>query len=338
MQAELRRARALIDAGQHDAGRRILASHLASEPDDVAALCLAARSLLESGRPQEAHDTASRALTVHPDDGALRTAALALVDLGKYTEALLPAARAVQLHPGSWPNHYVLALCRHRGGDNGRLALDGVHHALRLAPDEPALHRLAGAILSARGDRDHAYASFRRALQIDPTDAVARHEIGRLAYQRGSLAAAADAFGSAVALDPRLSVGVRNLRLVVIRLLQWLAAILFLATRLVHTLEPPPLIVPAVVTAVVVGGGLWFGRRAGRRLWPFLRSMWRTAPIVVAAALFCVVAYLLLWLPVFGRALTDTSSAAGIACSVLAFLCVYLAYRMVRRESARSTS
>ncbi len=329
---DLRRGDMLVDAGRHRDGLQIALRHLGTDPDDVHALTLAARATVDDD-PEQALDFARRALQHGEHDLALRLAALALVASGRPDEAVGLADRSVRSRPGAWQGHYVLALSRLRAGHPEKAEYAALE-AVRLAPDNADVHCLAGSVADAGGDRRRARERFAQALRIDPAHAVARHELGRMDLRRGSLAGAARAFSGAVTLDPQLSEGVWNLRLVFVRMLHWWAGLMLVGLRIVHLAKTIPAVaVPAVVTVLVLAGGGWFAWRAGRQTAPFVRSLWRIAPIVPAVAILDAVALVTMWTPVVVPTAGSGWSTVPVVCALAAFAGLFLAYRRLRRDA-----
>jgi tetratricopeptide (TPR) repeat protein len=312
----LSHAQALIDAGRHGQALRALGPHLAGNPDDVKALCLASRALVGEGQYQEALKTASRAAALAPgDDWALRLVALSSSRLHLGEQAVHAATAAVRASPNHWQTHYQLAQCLQASKYPTIHALEPLAHALRLGPNEGGIHRLSGSIHEDLHQLPLAQESYRRALAINPDDAIARHELARLSLRRGRLAAAADGFSSAVAMDPTLSIGIRNLDLVISRLLR-IAYLLVAIAALIQPHIGIPAIVAGVATVVLSGSAIWFWRAAGRRLGRYLRALPRRSPLLALFAVMLLVAMALLW----AGALAPAMASAGPALALVVLL------------------
>lgn len=95
---------------------------------------------------------------------------------------LVAARRAAQRLTTSLPGHrdswLWLAGCEAQLGDF-ESAIDIVRNQLAGAPDDPGLHRRAGRYLFEAGRPDEAAASYRRALAIDQSDALAWEGLAR---------------------------------------------------------------------------------------------------------------------------------------------------------------
>ena len=97
-----------------------------------------------------------------------------------------------------------------RLGPAGRIAAE----IIAARPGRADAHNLMGAILSAKGDREGAAASFGEAARLEPDNALFLANLGEAARQRGNLEAALDALRRAVALDAHSAQAFNNLGIV----------------------------------------------------------------------------------------------------------------------------
>lgn len=290
-------ASTLLDMSRNREAMTELSTYLAAHPDDVTALCLSARALIGLGQHSRALEFAQRAATLAPGiDWPLRLVSIAHARLGNGREAVYFAEQSVRVDPTEWRTHYQVAQARLMTDRVTHVASTAIDEAVRLAPDEPEVHRAAGFVNARLGNRKAAEAAFRRALSLDPSDAVARHELARLSLQRGRLVAAADGFANAVALDPSMDTGVHNLDVLTTRSVRYLHYATFGATVLAGGLARGAVIVAAVVSVACVGTGLWLWRRLGRQLGRYVRRLPRRAPKLVAWAVLLLVCLSLTWL------------------------------------------
>jgi len=291
---------ALLDAHAYDQASRVVGEHLTQNPGDVDALCLAARTEIGRDNATHAYALAAQAATLDPgNEWPARLISVSLIMQGQFAAAAQAAAEAVRLEPGVWQTHYQLASARYRLPRGARSALATLQEALRLAPDQPSVHRLAGTIQASLRRTRAARASFGQALRLDPNDAVAQHELARLSLRRGNLIGAATGFSQAVAMDPSLDVGVRNLDVVIVQILRFAVLALFFAS-LAWTgngiSHPTQLAIVTAVTVVMVGGLGWFWHRAGARLSTYLRMLPRRQPMSLVVAVLAVGCLLCLWM------------------------------------------
>jgi tetratricopeptide (TPR) repeat protein len=155
---------------------------LTGAPRYVPALVGRGQALLALGRDDEALGAFEAALAVDPT----------LADLNRRVELL--RFRNVQ---------ELIAGARTAAGA-GRVpeARAGYERALRATPDSPFLHRELALLERRAGNRDAALTHFRRAAELDPSDAVSLVQIGELLEERQDFAGAEAAYRKAAAIDP----------------------------------------------------------------------------------------------------------------------------------------
>lgn len=153
-----------VRTGRVREGIDLCHARLAERPDDVQAVRVLARLLLEAGQPGVAGLLLDQALKANPAHGALRAElGMALASAGTRAAAVEAFERALLDDPSNTDAHLGLA---------GLDATDELVRALRAAvsarPSDPVAHfALANALLAAddeRGARD----SFRRAVELEP--------------------------------------------------------------------------------------------------------------------------------------------------------------------------
>jgi tetratricopeptide (TPR) repeat protein len=123
-----------------------------------------------------------------------------LYDEGRLADAEEAFRRAIAEEPGNPDGHlWLWRLLR----DEARLAhaRAALQKGLALREDEPALV-IVGAIQHDLGDLDAAEQSFRRALELDPSNDETYFGLGRLALARSDWSAAVEYLQEAVRLDP----------------------------------------------------------------------------------------------------------------------------------------
>jgi Flp pilus assembly protein TadD len=108
--------------------------------------------------------------------------ARALLSLERYRDAI---AALDGLEPGAGdsapPRHEALEILSlaHRGAGDGRAALDLIAQAVALAPDNPGYRNTYGVILAENGMLTEAKSQWRKVLEIDGENAVARENLSR---------------------------------------------------------------------------------------------------------------------------------------------------------------
>ena len=153
-----------VRAGRVREGIDLCHARLAERPDDVQAVRVLARLLLEAGQAAVAGLLLDQALRANPSHGALRAElGTTLARLGRREAAVEAFERALLDDPSNTDAHFGLA-------DLG--ATDELIRALRAAvsarPSDPIAHfALANALLAAN-DESGARGSFRRAVEIEP--------------------------------------------------------------------------------------------------------------------------------------------------------------------------
>ncbi len=271
------RAAHLLDLHRPQEAARVLSGWLAQNPDDGDALCLAARAALALDDAARAADLAGHAASVEPDqEWPLRLLALARSQQGRHEEALTAATSAIALAPGVWQGHHVMAhVCIDAPG-RAVQAWDAARRATALAPHESDTHTVMGTVALNAGDTVTAEKALTEALRLEPSNAVALNELGRLHLARKDHVGAALQFASAARNNVRLDVATHNvdvaLTAAVARVFVGAWAILFVPARFAILLPGQEAIVAGLVTlgclAVLL---VW----QGRLLRPLLRGSLR---------------------------------------------------------------
>jgi len=162
---------------------------LRNEPRYVPALVGRGQALLADGRSGEALDAFERALVVDAT----------LVDVGRRVQVL--RLRHVQ---------EVIAEAR-AAAESGRSedARAAYAQALVLSPDSPFLYRELGVLEQGAGEAEAALTHFRRAVELDTSDAQSFVHIGEILEQRAEYDAAEAAYQRAAAIEPGADIASR---------------------------------------------------------------------------------------------------------------------------------
>lgn len=140
---------------------------------------------IEMGDAAQAVDIFGAATTASPDNAEFCANLAAAYRLaGRREEAEASLERALLLAPRTARFSLLRAELMIERRD-GPAALDAVERALRLAHDEPAVHRAAGLVLVALGIHDGAERAFRHAHALDPADVAAPHNLANLLAMLG---------------------------------------------------------------------------------------------------------------------------------------------------------
>jgi tetratricopeptide (TPR) repeat protein len=288
----LERADNLLDLERADEALTMIHAVLAENPENVSALCLAARAELALKRPGEAVRAASRAHGIDPhSDWPLRLIALAESRRGQHWAAEQAALQAVSLAPQVWQTHQVYAAVT---ADNAPdKALYAVGHAVALAPQEPEPHVLRAGILLRRSDLPGAEAEYREALRLDPQNSAATNGLGLVSLRGRKTLTAAGQFADALRQDPKLSVGTHNLDVAFINTLavpmQRFLPVFFIMAWVIGRADGSVGRIASWVIAAALAGVIVFGvvrivQQVRGRLWPYVRTMPRRDPMLTASA------------------------------------------------------
>ncbi|MFD3942442.1 tetratricopeptide repeat protein [Streptomyces sp. NPDC058579] len=300
----LDRADALFDVGRYEQAAALVAQHLATDPDDAAALVLLARCQHRLGREREALDTVEQALRAEPDalPGWLMRTHI-LLALKRYEEAERAARHSVELAPQYWGSHYALGTVLDRSvrTERRREAYTAARTAVALAPEESDAHFLVGLTAQRTGNHDIAKQAYETALRLDPESSEAHNNLSLLHlrrrwFRRGAWTKAAEGFVESAALDMNDRQARYNLETMAwgtVAGARWVALLGFLASSLASLGTGPvndeDLVTYGVGAAVLVGGwagwAVWNIRRIPPRLRrPLLLVARNCRPVLAMAA------------------------------------------------------
>jgi Flp pilus assembly protein TadD len=209
-------------------------------PNDPSKPLLAlAAQLLQAGRPGDAIGPLRQAAFLSPSDPIIRhDLGLACLEVGRVAEAIEALQRAVSLKPRYADANFRLGIALEKHGDLGA-ALVAYDRATELQPTFTEAWFRAGALVFTMGHRQEAVGCFRRAaaagqktrfgrlgaaralltdnrddeaervlrraLDVDPDDAMAQDLLGNLLAESGRFDAAYACFSRAIALAPLMS-------------------------------------------------------------------------------------------------------------------------------------
>jgi tetratricopeptide (TPR) repeat protein len=172
------------------------------------ALDLEVRTLVDSGRGEQALDIARRAASPPgASAGDLARLGDVLAAVGLHQDSASAYARAIALSAGDtakerWPLYLLQASALEEAGrwPEAKAALSS---ALALAPDQPLILNFLGYAKLERGeDLDLAEAMIRKASQLAPDDASITDSLGWALYKRGRLDEAIEVLQRAARGDP----------------------------------------------------------------------------------------------------------------------------------------
>ena len=135
---------------------------------------------LAQDRAEEAGDALDRADKLKPNDQDIlyhRGRAHLLVSKNSYAEMF-------KIDPHSWRVHRVLAQANAEA-DRHVDAIAEYEAAIKLAPAQPGLHEELGSEYRNANKIPEAEAAFKRELEIDPQNVLARYKLGAIAVEQG---------------------------------------------------------------------------------------------------------------------------------------------------------
>ena len=303
-------AETLNGLGRHDEALRVSSRALAANPHDPDLLLQAAVAEVGLDHPDRARELLLRAGAEDPDSSRVqRVLSFVLLREHQPDAARGAALRAVELAPFDPYAHAQLAraaaACRDRLG-----AVAAAGRAIDLAPDLAESHIAMADALFPEGvrppkaDLRSAETHLVRALQIEPGNAGALNDIGRIQLALGRQVRAAGHLASAVRADPFAEVVQRNMDVVLLGLVaraHWVLFLMwFIARRFVDSQgEVTVRWVPIVLAVLGVGALAWvvvgLRREVPHHLSAFVRGFVRRqrlgaawAACLVATTLFFV--------------------------------------------------
>jgi len=154
---------------------------------------------LAQDKPQEAAEALDKAAKLKPDDPDIlyhRGRAHLLVSNESY-------AKMFEVQPGSWRVHRVMAQASAEA-DRHLDAIEEYEAAIKLAPMQPGLHEELGSEYRNANKFPEAEAAFRRELEIDPNNVLARYKLGAIAVEKGDGAKGKELIEAAQRVKPGL--------------------------------------------------------------------------------------------------------------------------------------
>lgn len=170
-------------------------------PKDASAWMWLGVVRLAQERPQDAVVALDRAAALNPSNADIlyhRGRAHLLVSKDSYTQMF-------KLDPNSWRVHQVLAQTDAES-EHHEEAVGEYLEAIKLAPTQPGLHEELGSEYRILVKLPEAEAAFRRELEIDPGNVLARYKLGVMLVERGDSAQGKELIESALRDKP----GLRN--------------------------------------------------------------------------------------------------------------------------------
>jgi len=285
-----REARVLLDLRRYEEAAAAARRVLAVEPDNAAAGRLLAAALIDGGHAADGGEVVRGLLTRTPDSAELeRLAGVAEYEQGRYEVAERHLQRSLSLDPTSASTHVWLAeslLKRARSLPPRTIRGSAIigqarwhaEQCARLRPDSELGPVMLSKVALAERCWDDADRHVRRALAVNPENAVAHQVLGLAAAGRGDTSAAADHLVTAGRLNPRSDLALRQLRkLRELRTGLPIGAFgLLLLVRVVGKATGSavgPTLAAAVVAVLVMGALVWPRWNARRKMSPEARGV-----------------------------------------------------------------
>lgn len=332
---DLAHASVLLDLKRYEEAARLLTLIVAADPANSRAWCLLAAAHLGNGQYQEAAASASRAVMLAPsDDWPLRLVSSAQRHLGNVSAALTAANEACKLAPNEWRAYVCLAQAQLATEVDFDAAEQAATSALRLAPEEPDVHFVAGQVSFARENWKAARAHYERALALDPAHGGALNGLGRIRLRHADHSGAARHFIQAAQSAPSVSTYGWNVEVVIRRVMgltitaAYLAGLALLYLTLATRVSRGTVVIGYTVAAALSAG------YAAVQLWrmpPGMRPLLRTRR--VALALGSVYGAILIAMITVAAAPARALSGALIGATALIFASAFVARAILRGKN-----
>jgi tetratricopeptide (TPR) repeat protein len=227
----------LIELDRHAEAMPLVERALADSPEDEELLDLLAQAQLEVD-PGAAATTAARLAGIAPDSyrGYL-IGSLAASQLGRGRDAIGLARRSVELAPWDARARSQLAQSLVGRRFKYREALREAEEAVALAPEDTGGYVTAGNVELGRGRLRRAKRWYEQALEVDPADGIAQHNVALTSKVQGRMGASLGEVTALLAVDPRDERGRTLLDEVVYTTLvhlQWVVVVLAFAVGLLR--------------------------------------------------------------------------------------------------------
>jgi len=164
---------------------------------------LLAEGLARQGQLAPAVDACYQALRLDDADPLVHCLLSDLFLSGDfYDEAIASASRAIELDPDCAPAYLSLGLAYDRRGGMWDQSVLVWHELAEVVPDLVTAHVQLGEAFAAAAFEDEAIDSWRRALELDATEARAMYNLAVAALKKEGMATALPGFRKAGELDP----------------------------------------------------------------------------------------------------------------------------------------
>jgi len=190
---------ALFRLNQLDKALVAIQKETTAYPKDPAAWMWLGVARLAQEKPEEAAEALDKAANLAPDDMDIlyhRGRAHLLVSKNSY-------GRMFKVDAHSWRVHQVIAQANAEA-DRHVDAIAEYQAAIKLVPAQSGLHEELGSEYRNLGKMPEAEEAFRRELEIDPNNAVAKYKLGELTVEKGDGAKGKELMEAAMRAKPGL--------------------------------------------------------------------------------------------------------------------------------------
>lgn len=172
-----------VKSGEAEEAQELLTPLLEQSPDDANALNILAKALMMQGKKQESIDLLARIAKLQPDsaEARLRLGA-SLLSSGQEEMGLQQIQSARDLNPELQQADILIVAAHLRDGDYDG-AMKAVDKFAEKNPNSEVTHNLRGRIYLASQKEQEARVSFGKALDLDPGNLTAIHNLAFLAVK-----------------------------------------------------------------------------------------------------------------------------------------------------------
>jgi tetratricopeptide (TPR) repeat protein len=191
---------------QLDKAHAAVAKETVGFPKDAAAWMWLGVVCLAQDKPEDAAEALDKAARLKPDDEDIlyhRGRAHLLVSKNSY-------AQMFKVDPNSWLVHRVLAQADAEA-ENHLGSITEYEAAIKLAPTQPGLHEELGSEYRNVSKFPEAEQAFKRELEIDPYNVLAKYKLGAIALEQGDAARGKELIEAALRVKPGLAHAEYNL-------------------------------------------------------------------------------------------------------------------------------
>jgi tetratricopeptide (TPR) repeat protein len=195
-------ARSLLNSGKVAEAAAALETVVGIEPGHIEALRTLALIGASTNQIEQAIGFLETAISAAPEDSTLAVALARLFQAqGRHDDARQLFERAIANDPRLGSAYLGLTDIEIALG-NHQAAIDHCHAGIQIVPDFGPLHSRYGALLEATDQPELAFEALTKAADLDPLDANARNNLGKVHLGMDRTTDAANSFRIAISLSP----------------------------------------------------------------------------------------------------------------------------------------